>query len=63
MQASWENAIENIMNKKIFGQSGEKIIIEEFKNGKEFQKVKNDVEIIIDNFQFIMYISTLFEQH
>ena len=25
-----ENAIENIMNKKIFGQSGEKIIIEEF---------------------------------
>ena len=31
-----ENAIENIMNKKIFGQSGEKIIIEEFLNGKEF---------------------------
>ena len=31
-----EIAVENIMNKKIFGQSGEKIIIEEFLNGKEF---------------------------
>ncbi|MQG06816.1 MAG: phosphoribosylamine--glycine ligase [SAR202 cluster bacterium] len=31
-----EIAVENIMNKKIFGQSGEKIIIEEFLKGKEF---------------------------
>jgi len=31
-----ENAIENIMNKKIFGQSGKEIIIEEFLKGTEF---------------------------
>ena len=31
-----ENAVKNIMDKKIFGQSGAKIIVEEFLQGKEF---------------------------
>ena len=31
-----EHAVENIMDKKIFGQSGAKVIVEEFLDGKEF---------------------------
>ena len=48
-----ENAIENIMNKKIFGQSGKEIIIEEFLEGEEVSLFS-----LVDSSGYILPLTT-----